>query len=124
VAWPARELSPNVRAHWSAVARARRVQRAEAHLAALVAQRALDGASWAAWRAWTGPLQLGVILAPPDARRRDQDNLLAALKGAIDGVAHALTVDDSRIQIGSVVMTDPVARPHVILAVGLPGGAA
>lgn len=32
----------------------------------------------------------------PDARRRDADNLLASSKSAIDGIAQALELDDSR----------------------------
>ena len=37
-----------------------------------------------------------LIFYPPDNRRRDLDNMLAASKALIDGVAQSLEVDDSK----------------------------
>jgi crossover junction endodeoxyribonuclease RusA len=37
---------------------------------------------------------LDITFHPPDARRRDLDNMLSGVKYAIDGVAAALGVDD------------------------------
>jgi Holliday junction resolvase RusA-like endonuclease len=39
-----------------------------------------------------------ITFVQPDKRRRDRDNLLAALKPALDGIAIALSVDDSQFE--------------------------
>jgi crossover junction endodeoxyribonuclease RusA len=41
-------------------------------------------------------LLLTITFEMPDKRHRDADNCLAAAKSALDGVASALAVDDSR----------------------------
>jgi crossover junction endodeoxyribonuclease RusA len=41
-------------------------------------------------------LMLTITFEMPDKRHRDADNCLAAAKSALDGVASALAVDDSR----------------------------
>lgn len=43
-------------------------------------------------------LPLSLVFYMPDRRRRDADNLLAACKPALDGIAAALGVDDSRFK--------------------------
>ena len=45
-----------------------------------------------------GDIALKVTFVQPDRRHRDRDNLLAASKAALDGVAAALKVDDSRFE--------------------------
>ena len=85
--WPSPDLSPNSRAHWAARARAAAKARRDATLACQAAGiRALP---------WTG-MHVAIEFCPPDNRRRDTDNLLASLNGALDGVADASGVDDSR----------------------------
>jgi Holliday junction resolvase RusA-like endonuclease len=41
-------------------------------------------------------LALSITFVQPDKRARDRDNLLAALKPSLDGVADALDVNDSQ----------------------------
>lgn len=41
------------------------------------------------------PLPLRLTFFAPDKRKRDLDNLLAAMKPSLDGMAQALGVDDS-----------------------------
>lgn len=43
-----------------------------------------------------GPIELDIKFYPPDARRRDLDNMLASIKSGIDGIADALEVNDQR----------------------------
>jgi len=45
--------------------------------------------------------QLGVLLRfhPPDLRHRDLDNLIAACKGAVDGVFQGLQRDDRDVRL-------------------------
>lgn len=51
--------------------------------------------------------ELNITFNPPDRRRRDLDNMLAACKAYLDGISDALGVDDSNfkltIQKGEVV---------------------
>ena len=85
--WPSPALSPNARTHWRRKAEAVRRYRA--------------ACGWAARAAGLGPVgadALAVTLTfhGPDARRRDTDNMLASIKGGLDGLADVLGVDDSR----------------------------
>ncbi len=85
--WPVPELFPNRKAHWTVVYRRR---------------RAAKEAAWALCveagvRKLQGPFAIRLTFRPPNRRLRDVDNVIAACKGHIDGIAWALGVDDSRI---------------------------
>lgn len=89
--WPPSALSPNTRhAHWSGLAKAKRAYRAACHVEAMAA----------GWRkgvfAADDRLHVRLTFVPPDRRRRDLDNLIAAMKSGLDGLADALGVDDNR----------------------------
>ena len=43
-------------------------------------------------------MALDITFIQPDKRRRDRDNLLAAMKSGLDGLAQALGVDDSEFE--------------------------
>ena len=79
--WPSRALSPNHRAHWSGIARAKKKARTDA---ALLARDA---------KVKPGTV-LHLIFCPPDNRRRDLDNAFASMKAALDGIADAWGVND------------------------------
>lgn len=84
--WPLKELSPNARLHWARVAKAKKTYRQACHLLALQAgAKTFDAA---------GPIHVELAFYPPDRRHRDQDNMLAAMKAGLDGLADALGVDD------------------------------
>ena len=87
--WPCRELSPNARVHWAKKARVAKNYRAVAHT---MARKVL----------WPVNLEIARVVIefyPPDNRRRDLDNMLASMKPAIDGIAAAIGVDDSKWEI-------------------------
>jgi crossover junction endodeoxyribonuclease RusA len=88
--WPDSALSPNARCHWSKKAAWARKHRQWAYVAALAA----GGPALV----HDGVMLLRVTAYPKDRRRRDADNLLAALKSTFDGIADALKVDDSRFR--------------------------
>lgn len=46
------------------------------------------------WKHFGGTISLDLIFEMPDKRHRDADNCLAAAKGALDGLADALFVND------------------------------
>ena len=57
---------------------------------------------------------------PPNLRRRDSDGMAGACKSALDGIADALRVDDSRFIITHTI--HPPRRPHgaVVVTVTAP----
>jgi crossover junction endodeoxyribonuclease RusA len=50
------------------------------------------------WKHQGGNIQLTITFEMPDKRKRDADNCLAAAKGALDGLADALFVNDQLFQ--------------------------
>ena len=112
--WPHKDLSPNARAHWARKSRAARAARNDAKIACLAA--GIRGLGWNAAR-------VSLTFHAPDARHRDLDNQLSALKSALDGVADATGIDDSlwslSIERGEVrkggevvVRISPAQTPH------------
>ena len=95
--WPHKDLSPNARKHWAALAVAKKKARETAHYATLEAlgSRASDVR---ASLGGDGPLPVTVRFFPPDNRRRDDDNMVAAFKASRDGIADGLGVDDRRFR--------------------------
>lgn len=84
--WPPAELKPNARTHWARKAKAAARFKIDCRFAAMGAgMRALG---------WTG-MHVDLTFHPPSARRGDLDNMLAAAKSGLDGVASACGVDDS-----------------------------
>ena len=50
------------------------------------------------WKHHGGLIKLTITFDMPDTRKRDADNCLAAAKGALDGLADALFVNDQLFQ--------------------------
>lgn len=88
VPWPPKELSPNARKHWAVRSRKARVYRSQCFA---LARQALASSSFEP----RGRLVLALVFCPPDRRKRDDDNLVAAFKSGRDGIADALGIDDS-----------------------------
>jgi crossover junction endodeoxyribonuclease RusA len=101
--WPSKDLSPNARVHWSVRAKAVKIARLEAWHATLQAKAKVG----------EGAIILHYIFHPPSHRKYDMDNLIARMKGANDGIADALKVDDCRFrlsfEIGEVVKKGQVS---------------
>ena len=85
--WPCRYLHPNTRVHWSVRAKAAKAARRDAYIIACGMGARVLG--------WDG-LAATVTFCPPDRRVRDLDGCLSSLKSALDGIADATGVDDSR----------------------------
>lgn len=98
--WPAKALSPNYRSHshWPRT-NAIKKARLEGFRATKAALRG------AVYRHEGGRLAFVITAYPPTTHARDDDNLLASLKGHRDGIADALKVDDAlfdqRLQWGA-----------------------
>lgn len=78
--WPPREANPNWRGHWWPKYEAIKAYRQ----AAMVEAR-----SWMVnndWRRLRPPVVADLVICAPDRRNRDEDNFLASLKAAWDGI--------------------------------------
>lgn len=109
--WPARALSPNCRAHWAVKHIKAKAYKDHATLIATIARKHASLRRWmpgeAAWA------KVDVQFTPPTAARRDQDNLIASMKSAFDGIAQAIGIDDSRWRLGTIEITAP-RRPGCV----------
>ena len=90
--WPDKRLSPNSRKGWRAKAEATKEARSIGYCEAYLKghHRQFEGRDCR--------LEQSITIHPPDKRHRDQDNILASLKPAIDGICEAIWIDDSRIK--------------------------
>lgn len=84
--WPSSALSPNARGHWAKRSKAAKSYRLQCYLYAKQARLVAPA----------GRILLDLEFVPPNARRRDDDNLLASFKSGRDGLAEAMGIDDSR----------------------------
>ena len=88
--WPPKELSPNARVHFMALARYKKAYRkACAWQAVSQGARKIDAER----------LSVSLVFYPPNKHARDADNCLAAMKSGLDGLADVLGVDDSKWRI-------------------------
>lgn len=87
---PPASLSPNKRNHWAVTSKAKKVEREQAHAMTL---------EWVdlnrVFKKQTIGNHLKVTYYLPGNRKRDADNLLAASKAALDGMADALRINDN-----------------------------
>lgn len=89
LAWPSQPLWQNRKTHWAIQSRAIKKARSEAAIMARsvgLRKAELIGA------------RLEWAFIPPDNRKRDLPNAIAAMKPHIDGIADALGIDDSTFQ--------------------------
>lgn len=110
--WPPKQLNPNARCHWSVRAAATKLYRRDCYLLAKVA-----GLVMPSERA-----TLSLTFRPPDRRRRDDDNLIAACKALRDGLAQAMGIDDSRLSMAAPVIGPPMEGGGVEVEVSYVGG--
>jgi len=90
--FPSPKLSPNARQHWVILARAKKSARTQAAW-----QLKADGIG----QINADALHVKVTFFPPDNRRRDLDNMIAASKALLDGVSDVVGIDDSKWTISA-----------------------
>ena len=112
--FPAAALSPNRKngRAWQSSAASKSQARADARLATL---EAINGKR----PVIATPINVCIIFYCPDFRKRDLDNLLAALKHSIDGIADTLGVDDSRFNEMRLVKSCDKSNPRVTVSIPL-----
>lgn len=94
--FPNPALAPNRAAgkHWGGLAALKAKAKADAHA---LTKNALQGKP-SPYLNFKGDIPVSLFYVTPDKRRRDSDGMLSASKHALDGVALALGVDDSRFR--------------------------
>jgi crossover junction endodeoxyribonuclease RusA len=110
--FPAPDLMPNRRLgkHWSATNAAKKGAYDDAFYLAHQAMQYYRGP----WTPTNQPVPVTLTFIAPDKRRRDLDNLLAAAKSALDGVAAALNMDDREFE-PVTLKRGPVAAPGALV---------
>lgn len=93
--WPPKELSPNARKHWRGLAKAKKAYRDACRVETLLQCRP-------GYLRLPERIHLTMDFVPPDRRKRDRDNLVAAMKSGLDGVADALGINDERFAVLTV----------------------
>jgi Holliday junction resolvase RusA-like endonuclease len=96
--FPSSKLNPNRSkgVHWAATSALRKSARLAAN--AMTRVTALGTPWYSIERGKADPVPLVITFIQPDRRHRDRDNLLAACKPALDGVADALEINDSQFE--------------------------
>ena len=97
--FPDRSLNPNVRKVWQASVKPKQEAREIGYFAAT---QAFSKNRY--YFVWGKPLYLRIAIHPPDNRRRDLDNIVAALKSYQDGIFDYIDWDDSQITRKEVVL--------------------
>jgi crossover junction endodeoxyribonuclease RusA len=105
LSFPPAILSPNARPHWRRLAEAKKSYRMECFIEAK-----RQGVKKIQPRC---PIAISLTFYPPDKRARDQDNMFAAMKSGLDGIADALGVDDRNFQLVYHVSPEPKNRVEV-----------
>jgi len=102
---PPKILSPNARSHWAAKSKAAKAYKSDCYYVALSKpfQPEVSGA-----------IHIHVQWHPKTAHAFDEDNAIASLKHAFDGIAQAWRVNDSRFTISFEKMP-PVKGGKVLI---------
>lgn len=113
--FPDKKLMPNRKngKHWTSTVYSKSAQKTESYACTLEALQQTGP------QEWRETIPLSLLYMTPDKRHRDLDNLLAASKALIDGMAQALGVDDKRFR---PIMIDAALGPKeggLIAAVGV-----
>lgn len=89
--YPAKELSPNSRIHWSIKAKAAKKARSDAFYIVLAA-----GFDKNTFAGYGHRLHIWIDIYAKTKNYPDADNMLSSLKSALDGIADALELNDRR----------------------------
>ena len=95
--YPPAKLNPNRSkgAHWASVSRERKPYRKACWQECLAAGGRKN--------LFDGTVFVTIAFHPPDKRRRDKDNMIAAFKSGQDGIADAIQVDDGDWFVSHVI---------------------
>ena len=103
--FPDSRLFPNRKngKHWTSTKTVKDMQHNQAYI---ITKQSVNGVVLR-----DGDIPLSLLFLTPDNRKRDADNMLAASKALLDGMAQALGIDDSRFR---PVLVDWVRGPDKV----------
>lgn len=110
LSWPPSALRPNASSpgNWRLKQQAAKAYKADCAILCRVAGfRRMDDAR---------DLHVTVQFCPPDRRRRDLDNMLAAVKQGLDAVSEAIGIDDSRFGL-TLLRGEPCKPAKVVVTI-------
>lgn len=98
--FPPSKLNPNRKTHWFEKGNIARKYRRDC-----------------GWLAKTHPplKKFTITFHPPDKRKRDRDNYIAAFKAGQDGLADAWGIDDSQFEITYAPLGEPIKGGKVVV---------
>jgi crossover junction endodeoxyribonuclease RusA len=110
--FPSSDLMPNRRLgkHWGQTNAVKVRAFEDAYVLANEAIKGYGGP----WHPTNGRVPVTLTFCAPDKRHRDLDNLLAASKSALDGVAAALLMDDREFE-PVTIRRGEVAKPGALV---------
>lgn len=111
--WPDPKLNPNRSkgAHWGSTVALRKSAR---NAAFVLAKQAAKGVTFPMGQ----EIPMAIAFVQPDRRHRDRDNLLAAIKPNLDGVADALGCNDAQFNPVSLCREYGAKPGHVRITIG------
>lgn len=112
--FPAPELFPNAKAKSGGRHRAMPAKAKAKHDAFMLAKQAMGD-----WKAREGLIPISIVFVPPDRIKRDWDGMAGAAKHALDGIAMAIGVDDSRFRPVMIDIVDAKKPGAMLVAVGV-----
>jgi crossover junction endodeoxyribonuclease RusA len=105
--WPCRDCSPNSRGHWRKLHAARKRRKNDAFLLSCGMPKLPNTKH-----------KLTIEFYPPNRRRYDLDNLLASLKGDLDGLCARLGIDDHNLNPITISLCEPTQGGSVRIMIG------
>jgi crossover junction endodeoxyribonuclease RusA len=114
--FPNADLMPNRRLgkHWGQTSGAKSKAYDDAYMLTFQAMQGYRGP----WQPTSGRVPVTLTFLPPDGRHRDLDNLLAASKSALDGVAAALHMDDREFEPVTLKRGPKAAHGALVVEIG------
>lgn len=104
--FPPKELKPNSRSHWAVKSKAGKAHKQDCYLLAKTELPLIENYE----------IPLTITFYPRTKHKTDMDNLLAAMKYGLDGIANAWGVDDSRFEL-TLKRGEPVKGGKVVVEV-------
>lgn len=109
--WPDKILFPNKTKHWAAH------NKAKQYYKSTCAYLAHEQGVWQLKRGVKNtPIKIDFY--PPDKRRRDLDNMLAAMKSGLDGISAFYGLDDYHFRPITIDVIEPVKDGKVVVFIG------
>ena len=117
--WPPAECSPNWRGHWRPRHKASAKAKRDAYYVTIDECQRMCLRRISDWLDENDRFTMQYSFNPPTAHKRDDDNFIARMKPARDGICDALGVDDSVVALLPVEWGEVTPGGEVVITIGL-----